>query len=666
MPTQQSLTPRFDQQMLGAVIHGARLQPWRWVVMAYLLLSSAFRAVLLATMGSALDPTVGTVALTLLVGFGWDVLAASILFVPLLVTLAVMPQRWRRYRLGRLVLYAGMAGWVMLLLFITVAEWIFWDEFQTRFNFIAVDYLVYTHEVIANIWQSYPVALILTGLACLSLGVVWWQRHAIVGLGTSQRWGAETTAAFCLACIPFFAWSLVKSAPTPWFANHYMNEIDGNGVVEFFRAFNLAELDYDRFYPTLSRADAYARVRALNPPTAHSQYANTDPMGLMREVHYPAPTHALNVVLISVESLSADYLKFFGNPDGVTPNLDRLTDESLFFTNLYATGTRTVRGLEALSLSIPPTPGESIVKRPKNTGLVTIGGILAEQGYDVRFFYGGYARFDNMGEFFGGNGYQVIDRTAIPDERIHHENAWGVADEDLFTQALLEIGRSSAAGRPSYSHIMTTSNHRPYTYPDGRIDLPSGHSGRYGGVKYTDWAIGDFLARASGEAWFKDTVFVIVADHCASSAGKTALPLHRYRIPMLIYAPGRITPRKFDQLTSQIDVVPTVLGLLQVSYRAAFFGRDVLEPPTKAPYAFVSTYQELGFLRGDRLVALAPNVAPSAFATDLAQSKVSLAASDPMAHDAIALYQVAADAFRRGALRAAPTAPLAKVATAAQ
>ncbi len=639
-------------QTLAAGLRGPRLRPWRWLLLFSLILATLTRVALIQHTGKLLDPTLAKVALMLLAGLGWDLIAASFLLLPLLLTLTLFPLRWRRTPVGHFILLAGMVGWVFALVFIAISEWIFWEEFGTRFNFIAVDYLVYTHEVVANIWESYPVAVILSLLSAFSIALVWWQRRAIDDRAPRpHRWVTELLATSTLVVMSVATWQLFDRPSQPLFANRYANEIVGNGIFEFVRAFEMAELDYDTFYPKIPRREAYARVRHLLPAAAEGHFIDDLAFTLTREITAGATPRALNVVLISVESLSADYFSRFGNQQGITPNLDRLAKEGLFYTNLYATGTRTVRGLEALTLSIPPTPGESIVKRPKNTGLVSLGSILRAQGYDVRFLYGGYGRFDNMEEFFAGNGYEVVDRTAIPPEKIHHENAWGVADEDVYTQALLEIGRSKAANRLSFTHIMTTSNHRPYTYPEGRIDLPSGHAGRDGGVKYTDWAIGDFIARAQGEAWFKNTIFVIVADHCASSAGKTQLPLRRYHIPMIIYAPGLVAPSESSVLASQIDVAPTVLGLLNISYRAPFFGRDLRGPLTRAPYALVSTYQELGFLRDGQLVELAPNKAPKLIKINRKLPAATAAANAELTDDTIALYQVAADAFRVGALR---------------
>ncbi|MGY8831832.1 MAG: LTA synthase family protein, partial [Pseudomonadales bacterium] len=230
------------------------------------------------------------------------------------------------------------------------------------------------------------------------------------------------------------------------------------------------------------------------------------------------------------------------------------------FSKFYATGTRTDRGLEAITLSIPPTPGRSIVKRiGREAGYASLGQQFAAQGYDSAFLYGGRGYFDNMNAFFGGNGYRIVDQSSVAEADIAFKNAWGMSDEDLYKQALKIADADHAAGKPFFLQLMTTSNHRPYTYPEGRIDIPSG-DGREGAVKYTDYAIGQLLAQVREKPWFKDTLFVFVADHTAGSAGKEDLPVANYHIPLFIYAPEHIEPREFTDVVSQIDLAPTLLG----------------------------------------------------------------------------------------------------------
>jgi phosphoglycerol transferase MdoB-like AlkP superfamily enzyme len=151
---------------------------------------------------------------------------------------------------------------------------------------------------------------------------------------------------------------------------------------------------------------------------------------------------------------------------------------------------------------------------------------------------------------------------------------------------------------------MTTSNHRPYDYPDGRIDIPS-HTGREGAVKYTDYSIGEFIGKAKMKPWFKNTIFVIVADHCSSSAGKTEIPLDKYHIPMIVYAPEILKPQVVEKLSSQIDIMPTLFGMLNWSYKSKFYGNDILSSSFKER-ALMGTYQKLGLYKENKLVVLSP------------------------------------------------------------
>lgn len=351
-------------------------------------------------------------------------------------------------------------------------------------------------------------------------------------------------------------------------------------------------------------------------------------------------------MLISVESLSADFLAHFGNTDGITPQLDSLADLGILFTQLYASGTRTVRGLESLSLAIPPTPGQSIVKRPENENLFSLGSIFRSKGYITQFIYGGYSYFDNMGYFFANNGYQAIDRDSLKKEEIHYENIWGVADEDLFTLSLRELDKNYREMKPFFSHIMTVSNHRPYTYPEGRIDIPS-HSSRKGAVKYTDYAIGKFIREAKTKPWFDQTIFVIVADHCASSAGKVELPVDKYHIPMIIYSPKNLAPKQFDRLTAQIDIAPSILGLLNFNYRSKFFGYDIFRLEEGRERVFISTYQSLGYIRNKQLVILQPNKKVNAFTPNFETGDAqSIKVNEQLKKEAISYYQQASYLYR--------------------
>ncbi len=171
---------------------------------------------------------------------------------------------------------------------------------------------------------------------------------------------------------------------------------------------------------------------------------------IRRLINNPGVAQHPNVILVTIESFSAEYMQHFGNTQHITPVLDSLADKSILFANMYATGTRTVRGMEALTLCVPLTPGNSIVRREGNDHLFNVGTIFRNAGYSSGFFYGGDGYFDNMNNFFGNNGFTITDRggrllpgealntvrTIIPDKDVHFENAWGICDEDLYDAVL--------------------------------------------------------------------------------------------------------------------------------------------------------------------------------------------------------------------------------------
>jgi phosphoglycerol transferase MdoB-like AlkP superfamily enzyme len=627
-----------------------RFLPAAAVAALLLLLATLTRMALALRADLALAEGWGAYAQVFARGLMFDLAAAAYALAPLALWLALAPDRLARTRLHRgLVLGAVFAG-AFGLLVLPVAEWLFWDEFGGRFNFIAVDYLLYTHEVLGNIWESYPVGRILAALALLALGVTallaprLWRATA-----APLPWRGAGTVLLAYGVALAGAYRLVDSDYKSHSAQDAANELAGNGLYEFFAANRRNELDFERNYATLPLPEALALVRGS---FRGADWIEPGGGGVERHVRGHGPERRLNVVVVTVESLGAEFLGAYGNAGGLTPHLDRLARESLWFGNVYATGNRTVRGLEAVTLALPPTPGQSIVRRPNNDALFSLGSVFEDKGYGVLFAYGGYGYFDNMNAFFDANDYRSVDRRAIPAARIAFENVWGVADEHLFDQVLEEFDRELAAhpGRPLFAHVMTTSNHRPYTYPAGRIDIPPG-TGRDGAVKYTDYALGRFLEAARAKPWFEDTVFVITADHGASARGGAQIPVEKYRIPLFVYAPGHVAPRRVDRLMSQIDIAPTLLGLLDFDYYSKFLGRDVLHSPPESDRAFVANYQTLGYLKGDEMVVLQPK-RTTEFRSLLGEARAAGAGVDArLRREAIAFYQVASHVFRNGLYR---------------
>ena len=668
-------------KVLGSRQGGALL-----LAASYVLLGSLLRVGLLIASAGEVSWGLATFA-SLLVGLLFDLVMAWFLTLPLGLLGAVWPASWSASRWLRLPWRAAWLFGAFLFTFWKISEILFWEEFGVRFNFIAVDYLVYTTEVVKNIRESYNLPLIIGVVLAVATGLfLLWRRLGFVrrweegaAADASPRWrdfAALLSPLLVLLLVAYFvgrhdlkdasaARSSVAERLTaglrhmgdvqPGWANSYDAELAKNGEYAFLAAFWANQLEWHRFYP--SRPDAVAKLRATllaQGGEAATAGGNDD---ITRRIKPATPARKWNVIQITIESLSAEYVGCYGSPEyqpkNLTPNLDRLSRESLWFSRCYAGGTRTVRGMEALSLSIPPIPGQSVLRRAGCENLTTLGSVLQAKGYETAFLYGGDGFFDNMNYFFEANGYDIVDlpRQLGRGKQPTFANAWGACDEDAFAWSLEEADRAHAAGKPFHHFVMTTSNHRPYTWPAGKID--AGLVGREGGVAYTDYAIGAFLKAAQTKPWFKDTVFVIVADHCASVAGKRELEVRKYEIPLFIWSPGNVAPRQFDTMMSQIDVAPTVLGLLGVDYLSRFVGADALAPSYR-PRAFISNYQKVAMLRPDGLLTVLKPVRQAVqYQADLATGALTpVATPDASAvEEAIHYYQGTDELFNHGGLQ---------------
>jgi phosphoglycerol transferase MdoB-like AlkP superfamily enzyme len=501
----------------------------------------------------------------------------------------------KRLKIRNILYFITIFLYVLIIVFNSVSEYFFYSEFGLRYNFIAVDYLIYTNEVIGNIMESYPVVplflIIFAIAASVTIFIYRKTKTELLTLPNLKQKFILIGSFLILAAISLLGLNFTTKLTA---SNVFEEEIQANGLPKFYWAFTHNELDYFQFYPKIDQKTA--------EQTFLSQFSQPE---LKRNITSDQPELKKNVVLISIESLSADFMEHYGNTQKLTPFLDSLADRSLMFTNLYATGNRTVRGLEALTLCIPPTAGESIIKRENNKNKFTTGSVFKSKGYDVKFLYGGYSYFDNMQDFFAGNDYGIVDRNNFKPEEITFANVWGVADEDMAKKAIQTMNQESRSGKPFFNHWMTVSNHRPFTYPNGKVDIPGDAKSREGGVKYTDYALRKFFEMARKQEWYKNTVFVIIADHCASSAGDTELPLDKYRIPALIFSEGFITPQKFTKTMSQIDVMPTLLGLLNFNYQSKFLGQDALKKEFQ-PKAYIATYEDLGLIKDNYLTVISP------------------------------------------------------------
>lgn len=621
-------------------------QRMRPAVLAFVAIQTVLRVALFMRAATDIDFSLPLVFKALSIGLVFDLAALSFFLIPFALYLLVFPAPRHAGKADRVLTQISFVLFLYILLFDVLAEWVFWDEFSTRFNFIAVDYLVYTQEVLGNIWESYPVGWLLffeaivTALLFMMMRPFLFPDKKPVAPPPFRSRLAAAAVVLLFPAVAFFAVDLRYAEAS---TNSFVQEVSKNGIYSLFSAYRNNELDYGQFYITSVSGQNIPPIRdLLEESELGHKFVNDDPDDITRIIRGKGPEKHKNVIIVVMESMSGAFMQRFGSKDNLTPRLDGLVGNSLFFSNTYATGTRTVRGLEAISLSIPPSPGTSILRKQGNENLFSLGFVFRDRGYDTRFIYGGHGYFDNMNYFFANNGFDIVDRTSFASDEVTFSNIWGVCDEDLFNKVMKEASASYASHKPFMHIVMTTSNHRPYTFPEGHVDLPPGSSGhRASGVKYADYAIGKFLDDAHSQPWFKDTVFVIVADHTAGSAGKEELSPDKYHIPLFFYSPSFIQPREIPNMISQIDVAPILLDLLDFTYYSRFYGEDILSDPDEQAHAFISTYEKLGFIDGKSLAVLKPGRALTYYVDGEPVSEIS-ASNDALALETISFYSHAA------------------------
>jgi len=634
--------------------------------LSFLLLSFLLRIVFMIWHFEEISFKISNLFLTFGLGFLFDLGLCAMISLPFVIYIALIPNRWIGSLFDKSVIYFFSTLILFILVFTFLAEITFWEEFKNRFNFIAVDYLIYTFEVLANIQQSYNLPLLIAVVVAFTLGVIYlfYKKKAYVQTFTTKV-ALKTRVLVLLICslvVIFYAYFIPNNLAETT-SNRYNTEISKAGIYSFFAAFRNNQISYQKFYTRIDNQKALSLVRSKLKESNSTFNSAAFPIHRLITKIDTIETTQKNVVFILVESLSASFLGKFGNQEKITPFLDSLANNSVFFDDLYATGTRTVRGMEAVTLCIPPTPGQSIVKRPENQNLFTISNVFKAKNYKTNFFYGGDGYFDNMNSYFGGNGFEIYDRgrgsvlndnikTArhnIDDSEVTFENAWGICDEDLYDKMISVADQYHQENKPFFNFLMTTSNHRPYTYPSKKINIASG-TGRNGAVKYTDYALQQLFQKASQKAWFKNTIFVIVADHCASSAGKNEIDIANYHIPAFIVN-GPVANQIVTKQCSQIDLFPTLFGMMNWNYESNFFGKNVLNNAFEER-ALLGTYRKLTLMKQNKVLILSDQQKQTFNEWDKTTNNLKpVPMNQAFLKDAIAWYQTADFLFTKKLLK---------------
>lgn len=574
------------------------------------------------------------------IGLRMDTIVLCELFAIPTVLYFLLPGS-RAYQRVALFLFAGVAA---LLVHMELSTPSFIAEYDTRPNQIYFEYLRYPREVFGTLLKSYPLQLI--GVAALvAILTVCFYRFGRLQMARAQDWSWRSRA-LCLPLVILLMFMGARSTlghrpanmSTASFShNHLANELAVSSTYSLLNAMymHLNEVGSQMYghmewpevqrrvqrYATRSRPISKELLLASSTPDPDA-YASRSQLA-----------RRPNLVIFVAESLGAGFVgKLGGLP--LTPNLDRLSADGLWFTELYATGTRTVRGLEAIVTGFPPTPAQSVLKRPRSQrDFFTLASLLQREGYETEFVYGGVSNFDNMGRFFRQNGFErVIEQKDF--EQPAFLGTWGVSDEDLVNKAqetFLAYG-----DQPFFAVLLSSSNHDPFEFPEGRISLYEQPAAtRNNAIRYTDYAIGRLLDLARASSYGRDTLFLVVADHDARVFGADLVPIERFRIPGLLIGPG-VPKRHESRLASQIDLAPTLLGLMGITSEHPMIGRDILAAPADDPGRALMQYADTNAFRvGDTVIIHQPHQAARTY--DYQGSRLVQRASDrELEHDALA------------------------------
>jgi len=546
-------------------------------------------------------------------GLRFDLITCAYLLAPLALALLAAPAAWRARLRPGLVAYGTALS--VAVLFLELASLGFLDEYDSRPNRLFLEHAL-DGEVLRTIWRQYPLLVCATVPALALLG--WAVAHGLARLERARADWNGTRRALALPVVALALFlagrgSVLGRATTRSVANvstsHLANELVPNSSYTLACAFFDLYLERSpaELYGDMPFDEALARVRRWSRIEDRP-----GPVPLLHEQRSaPAPGRPMNLVIVLEESLGAQFVGALGGLP-LTPELERLGHEGLWFENLYCTGTRTVRGLEAMVCGFLPTPSASVLKLGlAQQGFLTIAALLKSQGYATEYVYGGDSGFDNMENFLLANGF---DRARDQDDFAAPEfvGTWGVSDEDLMREA--DALFASHGEQPFFALVLSTSNHAPFEYPPGRIRPHDAEPAtRNNAVQYADYAIGRLFERARTEEYFAHTLWIVVADHDTRAPSDELLPLEHFHIPGLILGPN-VDPRVFVPVASQVDLLPTALHLLGYHGAHPLPGRDLLELPSDDPGRAVLQYYTVhGFLAGDRLVVHAPYDEPLQF-----------------------------------------------------
>jgi phosphoglycerol transferase MdoB-like AlkP superfamily enzyme len=617
-------------------------------ILCIVAIAAATRVALILQNFSELADVRPMLFLALPLGVLYDLTVAAWGLLPFGIFLFAMRDRWLAHRGWYWCVVVLFFLWFFGALYLAVVEFYFFQEYNSRFNAVAVEYLSFPREILSNVWVSYPVLPVLAAVTLISLALVYFIRRQVkksLAAPTSGRTRLLFLAAQVM--VMFLGTLMLNPRSCRISDNRIVHEITMNGFYSFFNAALTYDLDFDSYYSRLDDTVACGRLRRMLQSDDVQFLPSPNRCSIDRSITPAGPPRKLNVVIILEESLGSQFIQSL-SPDktGVAPEFEKLADSGLLFTHIYATGTRTVRGLEATLLSLPPIPGQSIVRRPGGEHVFSLPSLLQENGYQTTFIYAGFSYYDNMKEFTLSNGIErVFDINDSIFKQRTYSTLWGLCDEDLFDNSLAVFDSLQQQGKPFFTLMLTVSNHSPFDYPKGRIPEDPAEHTRENAVKYADFALGKFLRDARSHPFFDSTLFVVLGDHGPRVYGPQRVPMDSYRIPILFYGPHVVPAGVRDSITgSQLDVSPTILGVLNLPYNSEFFGTDLRRLPRDQGRALMSLNRDVALYRHNHMAVLGVGQDRELWNRDPLTGKFSElepSADQDLFDDAIAYYQSA-------------------------
>ena len=548
-------------------------------------------------------------------GFGvrMDTMLLSIaIALPTLVSLS-LPSRDRIQRIWHYIQSMWLTIFAALIVFMELATPPFVRQYGIRPDRRFFEYLDHPHEVFSTIWADYKGMLILSiAIVAFTIWAVWSMSQKLGR--ASQAWTARQRLLACpLILIILFVgvrsdiFHRVPNMSTVAFCNDpLVNTLSVSSAYSLgYAIYGLREESHlAHHYGKMPNDEVIRRIRkGMDLPD--SAFANPDIPTLHRQIPKYKRERPLNLVIILEESLGAEYVQSLGGLP-LTPELERLSRQGLWFSRLYATGDRSVRGIEAVVTGFPPTPARSIIRLNRSQhGFFTLASLLKRKGYATQFIYGGDSQFDNMKGFLLGNGFdRVIDEKDFREHVFH--GTWGYSDEDIFNRTHQEL--LAHGDKPFFTMVFTISNHPPFEFPDGRIDLRGKRKDTLdNAVRYADYALGKFFALAQKAPYWEKTMFLVVADHEDRVPGDDLVPVRYFHIPALIIG-SDIKPGLYDKVASQIDLPPTLLSIMGIGSSHPMQGLDLLQTPENHPgRAVIQFNNDQAYMVGDQVVIHTPN-----------------------------------------------------------